>query len=243
MAGHSKWANIKHRKNKQDAVKGKIFTKLIREITVAARHGSDPTFNAQLRLALDKAFAQNMSRDTIDRAIKRGSGAEGENKMEAITYEGYATHGVALLVSCLTDNRNRTVGDVRHLFTKYGGNLGTTGSVAYLFKQHGLLLVTEVTDESQLMQLAIDYGAEDLITHDDGSIEIITAANQLIELKNHLTKQQIIVSMAEIVMIASTRITLNREASLQLIALTDALEELDDVQQTYHNAELDPSCY
>lgn len=173
MAGHSKWANIKHRKGKQDAAKGKIFTKLIREISVAAKSGSDPNSNSRLRLAVDKALTYNMSRDTIERAIKRGTGAENESDMAEIIYEGYGTHGVAILVKCLTDNRNRTAGEVRHLFTKHGGALGTSGSVAYLFKEIGAIYFAPGSDENKIMQVALDAGAEDIINNDDDSIEVI----------------------------------------------------------------------
>ncbi|HEV7819994.1 MAG TPA: YebC/PmpR family DNA-binding transcriptional regulator, partial [Burkholderiales bacterium] len=177
MAGHSKWANIQHRKGKQDAKRGKIFTRLIKEITVAARMGGgDPGANPRLRLAVDKAYENNMPKDNVERAIKRGTGdLEGVN-YEEIRYEGYGIGGAALIVDCMTDNKTRTVADVRHAFTKYGGNLGTDGSVAFLFKHCGQLVFAPGTDEDKLMEAALDAGAEDIITNDDGSLEVITAA-------------------------------------------------------------------
>jgi YebC/PmpR family DNA-binding regulatory protein len=238
MAGHSKWANIKHRKSKQDAVKGKIFTKLIREITVAARQSPDINSNSQLRLAVDKALSQNMTRDTIDRAIKRGSSGIDTTNVEEIFYEGYGVGGVAILVHCLTDNRNRTAGEVRHAFTKHGGNLGTTGSVSYLFKQRGLICFPPKSDEEKIMQIALDADAEDIIKHDDGSIDVFTTPENLTKTKVTLEKVGLIPAVAEVSMVASTQVSLDKENSDKIMGLIDGLEDLDDVQNVYFNADI-----
>lgn len=238
MAGHSKWANIKHRKGKQDAVKGKIFTKLIREITVAAKQGQDINANSKLRLAVDKALSQNMSRDTIDRAIKRGTGGDDSTHMEEVFYEGYAPHGVALLIQCVTDNRNRTVGEVRHILTKHGGNLGTTGSVSYLFKQQGVICFSPGISEDKIMQVALDAGAEDIISNSDGSIDVITSSENFIKVKTAMEKSGLVPLAAEVTMLASTQVILNKETSAKIIDLMDALETLDDVQNVYSNADI-----
>lgn len=237
MAGHSKWANIKHRKSKQDAAKGKIFTKLIREITVAAKQSSDINTNSQLRLAVDKALTQNMTRDTIDRAIKRGVGGGDDTHVEEIFYEGYAAGGVAVLVQCLTDNRNRTAGEVRHTFAKHGGNLGSTGCVSHLFKQRGLLCFPPKSDEDQIMQLALDT-AEDITTNDDGSIDVFTTPENFTKTKEILEKAKITPVVAEISMIASIQVALDNETSEKVMGLIDALEDLDDVQNVYFNADV-----
>ena len=237
MSGHSKWANIKRHKEKQDAAKGKIFTKLIREITVAARQGSDTNANSRLRLAVDKALAQNMTRDTIDRAIKRGVGGGEDAHMEEISYEGYAAGGVAVLVHCLTDNRNRTAGDVRHAFTKHGGNLGTTGSVSYLFKQRGLVCLPSQSDENKIMEITLDT-AEDITTNDDGSIDVFTAPENFAKTKAVLEKARIVPVVAEISMIAATQVALDKVTSETVMGLIDALEDLDDVQNVYFNADI-----
>ena len=238
MAGHSKWANIKHRKTKQDAVKGKIFTKLIREITVAAKQSQDLSTNSKLRLAIDKALTHNMTRDTIDRAIKRGSGEDADNHMEEIYYEGYGTNGVAVLVHCLTDNRNRTAGDVRHIFTKHGGNLGTSGSVSYLFKQSGIICFPPGSNEDKIMQIALDAGAEDVVSRDDGSIEVLTTPETFAKIKTAMEKAGLVAAAAEVSMLASIQIALDKEASVKIMGLIDALEELDDVQNVYSNANI-----
>src|SRR5512144_750836 len=198
MAGHSKWANIKHRKAATDAKRGKIFTRLIREITVAARMGgADPAMNPRLRLAIDKATAQNMPKDTIERAAKRGAGAlEGVN-YEEIRYEGYGINGAAVMVDCMTDNRTRTVADVRHAFSKYGGNLGTDGSVALLFKHCGQLVFAPGTDENRLLEAALEAGADDLITHDDGSLEVITGRHDFVAVREALVKAGFTPAFAE----------------------------------------------
>ena len=238
MAGHSKWANIKHRKGKQDALKGKVFAKLIREITVAAKQSADAAINPRLRLAVEKALMQNMSRDTIDRAINRGSGSNDLTNLEEIVYEGYAPGGVAVLVYCLTDNRNRTAGEVRHAFSKHGGNLGTSGSVAYLFKQRGVICFSaEKADEEKLMQLALAQEAEDLVYDDDG-FEIITPYEKFFATKAEFEATGITPELAEISMVPVNRVLLDEELSLKVLALTEALELLDDVQNVYTNAEL-----
>lgn len=238
MAGHSKWANIKHRKGKQDAVKGKIFTKLIREITVAAKQSQDISANSRLRLVIDKALANNMTRDTIDRAIKRGSSEGNDANMEEVFYEGYAPGGVAVLVQCLTDNRNRTAGDVRHAFTKHGGNLGTNGSVAYLFKQQGLICFSPGSDEDKIMQISLDAGAEDIVNNDDGSIEVITIPENFTKVKGAIEKSGLKASASEVSMLPSMQVTLDKEASLKVMGLVDDLEVLDDVQNVYSNADI-----
>jgi YebC/PmpR family DNA-binding regulatory protein len=238
MAGHSKWANIKHRKSKQDAVKGKIFTKLIREITVAARQSSDINSNSQLRLAVDKALTQNMTRDTIDRAIKRGSSETDATNVEEIFYEGYGVGGVAVLVQCLTDNRNRTAGEVRHAFTKHGGNLGTTGSVSYLFKQKGLICFSPKSDEDKIMLVALDAAAEDVIKHDDNSIDVFTTPEDLTKTKVALEKAGLVPEVAEVSMVAAIQVSLDKETSAKIMELIDGLEELDDVQNVYFNADI-----
>lgn len=238
MAGHSKWANIKHRKTRQDAVKGKIFTKLIREITVAAKQSSDISSNSRLRLVVDKALSHNMTRDTIDRAIKRGAGGEDDTQMEEIMYEGYGVGGVAILAECLTDNRNRTAGEVRHMFSKHGGNLGTSGSVAYLFKQTGIICFPPESDEDKIMQVALDAGADDIVNHDDGSIEVHTSLENFIKVKTAMEKAGLKAADAEMSMLASLHVALDKEASDKVLGLIDALEALDDVQNVYSNADI-----
>lgn len=239
MAGHSKWANIKFRKEKQDAKRGKLFTKLIREITVAAGiGGADPGANPRLRKALDKAWAANMTKDVIDRAIKRGAGGEGEANMEEISYEGYGPGGVAVMVECLSNNRNRTVSEVRHAFTKYGGNLGTNGSVAYLFNSVGQIMVEPGNDFDKVMEIAIENGADEVDTDDDGSIVIETAPENFNQVKDALEQAKCKLSVAEISMVASTEVSLDAEQSEKLVKMIDALEDLDDVQSVYSNAQL-----
>ena len=239
MAGHSKWANIQHRKGKQDAKRGKLFTKLIREITIAARlGGSDPNSNPRLRAALDTARANSMAKDTIDRAIKRGAGGDDSANLEEVTYEGYGPGGVAVMVACMTDNRNRTVADVRHAFTKCGGNLGTDGSVAYLFSKAGLLNYAAGTDEDRLMELALEAGALDIVSHEDGSIEVVTAPEDFDDVRDRLAAGGLAPETAEITMRASTSITLEQDSAEGMIRLLDMLEDLDDVQKVYSNAEI-----
>lgn len=239
MAGHSKWANIQHRKNRQDAKRGKLFTKLIREITVSARlGGSDPDANPRLRAAIDNALSNNMTKDTVERAIKRGSGEAGGDNVEEVRYEGYGPGGVAVMVDCMTDNRNRTVAEVRHAFSKCGGNLGTDGSVAYLFNKVGLISYPVGTDEDALMEAALEAGAEDIITNDDGSIDVITSPDEFMDIKEKLVKGSHSPESAEITMQASTNSTLDIEAAQTMIRLLDMLEDLDDVQKVYSNADI-----
>ncbi len=239
MAGHSKWANIQHRKGAQDKKRGKLFTKLIREITVAARiGGGDPQANPRLRIAIDKALAGNMTKDTIERAVKRGSGnIEGEN-YEEVRYEGYGPGGVAVLVDCLTDNRKRTVSEVRHAFTKHGGNLGTDGSVAYLFTKLGVMTYPSGTDEDGVMENAIEAGAEDIVTHDDGVIEVLTQPDDFEAVKTALEQAGFLTEEAEITMRASTNAVLELEDASRMVKLLDMLEDCDDVQRVYSNADI-----
>jgi YebC/PmpR family DNA-binding regulatory protein len=240
MAGHSKWANIKHKKAATDAKRGKIFTRLIREITVAARMGgSDPSMNPRLRLAIDKATDQNMPKDTIERAAKRGSGELEGVAYEEIRYEGYGISGAAMIVDCMTDNRTRTVADVRHAFTKYGGNLGTDGSVAFLFKHCGQLVFAPGTDENALMEAALDAGADDVITNEDGSIEVITGPYAFAAAKEALVKAGFKPEFAELTMKASTEVELQGDDATRMQKLVDALESLDDVQDVHTNAIFD----
>ncbi len=240
MAGHSKWANIKHKKAAQDAKRGKIFTRLIKEITVAARlGGAEPDSNPRLRLAMDKAYSHNMPKDNVERAIKRGSGdLEGVN-YEEIRYEGYGVSGAAVMVDCMTDNRMRTVSDVRHAFTKYGGNLGTDGSVAFLFKHCGQFLFAPGTSEEKLMDAALEAGAEDVITHEDGSIEVITAPYEFVTAKEALEKAGFIAEIAEATMKPINETVLTGDDAVKMQKLLDALESLDDVQAVYTTAVLE----
>ena len=237
MAGHSKWANIQHRKGRQDAKRGKIFTRLIKEITVAARMGGgDPASNARLRLAVDKAYDNNMPKDTVERAIKRGSGGlEGAN-YEQIRYEGYGLAGAAVIVDTLTDNRTRTVAEVRHAFTKYGGNMGSEGSVAFLFKHCGQLLFAPGTDEDKLMEAALEAGAEDVVANDDGSLEVITSPYEFARVKAALDAAGFKPELAEVTMKPSTETELNGDDAARMQKLLDALEGLDDVQDVYTSA-------
>lgn len=239
MAGHSKWANIKHRKAAQDAKRGKVFTKLIREITVAARMGGeDQESNPRLRDVVRKALVANMTRDTIDRAIKRGAGGQDGANMENIRYEGYGPGGVAVMVDCLTDNRNRTVSEVRHAFSKCGGNLGTDGSVAYLFSKQGQLLFAPETDEDRLMDAALEAGAEDIVSQDDGSFDVLTSPEAFESVLNALQQAELTPVQAEITMIASTSAAMDLDGAQKLLRLTDMLEDLDDVQSVHTNADI-----
>lgn len=237
MAGHSKWANIQHRKGAQDKKRGKLFTKLIREITVAARlGGGEVESNPRLRLAIDKGLAGNMTRDTIDRAVKRGAGGlEGENMME-LRYEGYGPAGVAIMVDCLTDNKNRSVSEVRHALTKMGGNLGTDGSVSYLFTKQGQMSFAPGANEEAIMEAALEGGADDIVTNDDGSVDVITSPDEFEAVKNALEAANLKPDMAEITMVASTSVELDSDRAEKLEKLIDTLEDLDDVQEVYTNA-------
>ena len=237
MAGHSKWANIKHKKAAADAKRGKIFTRLIKEVTVAARlGGGDASANPRLRLAMDKAMDQNMPKDTIERAIKRGSGGLEAVHYEEVRYEGYGIHGAAVIVDCMTDNRTRTVADVRHAFSKYGGNLGTDGSVAYLFRHCGQMVFAPGTDENALMEAAIDAGAEDVLTHDDGSFEVITLPEDFIRVRDTLAAKRLNPEFAEITMKPLTEVEMSGEDGQRMQRLLDALEAIDDVQNVYTSA-------
>ena len=240
MAGHSKWANIKHKKAATDAKRGKIFTRLIKEITVAARLGDgDVSCNPRLRLAVDKAYDNNMPKDTIERAIKRGSGElEGVN-YEEIRYEGYGIGGAAVMVDCMTDNRTRTVADVRHAFTKYGGNLGTDGSVAFQFKHCGQLLFAPGTNEDKLLEAALEAGAEDVAGNDDGSLEVTTDPYAFTEVKAALEKAGFKAEFGEVTMKPLNETELKGEDAVRMQKLLDALEALDDVQEVYTSAVLE----
>lgn len=239
MAGHSKWANIRFRKGAQDAKRGKLFTKLIREITVAAREGGgDPASNPRLRAAIAKAKAQSMQKDSIERAVGRGTGEDGGASYEQVRYEGYGPGGVAILVDCLTDNRNRTVADVRHAFSKHGGNLGADGSVAYLFTHTGSLSFPRGTSEERIMEVAIDAGATDIVPNDDGSIEVLSDPGDLETLREKLEQAGLEPENAEVTMRASSTIALQAQEAESTLKLLDVLDELDDVQQVYSNAEL-----
>jgi len=239
MAGHSKWANIQHRKGRQDAKRGKIFTRLIKEITVAARMGGgDADMNPRLRLAVDKATEHNMPKDNIERAIKRGVGGLDGANYEEVRYEGYGPAGAAVIVDALTDNRVRTVADVRHAFTKYGGNLGANGSVAFLFKHVGQLLYAPGTDEDKLMEAALEAGAEDVITHEDGSIEVLTGPYEFAGVKAALEKSGFKAELAEVTMKASNETELSADDAVKMQKMLDALEGLDDVQDVYTTAVL-----
>jgi YebC/PmpR family DNA-binding regulatory protein len=238
MAGHSKWANIQHRKGAQDKKRGKLFTKLIRHITVAARAGADLESNPALRLAVDKGKGQSLPKDKIEAAIKRGSGdMEGINYDE-ITYEGYGPGGVAVMVECLTDNRNRTVADVRHAFSKFGGNLGADGSVAYMFNKVGLLTFTDSVDEDLVMEAAIEAGAEDIIVDADSSIEVLTSPDDFESVQKALIDAGLESATAEITMRSSLSTELDESGASSMIKLLEMLEDLDDVQNVFSNADI-----
>ena len=239
MAGHSKWANTKHRKAAQESKRGKIFTKIIRELVTAARlGGGDAGSNPRLRAAIDKALSNNMTRDTLNRAIARGVGGDEDTNMETIIYEGYGPGGSAIMVECLSDNRNRTVAEVRHAFTKTGGNLGTDGSVAYLFSKKGVITFAPGLDEDVLMEAALEAGAEDIISYDDGAIDVFTAWENLGEVKDALEAAGYKADSAEVTMIPSTKADMDAETAPKLLRLIDMLEDCDDVQEVYHNGEI-----
>lgn len=238
MAGHSKWANIKFRKGVQDAKRGKIFTKLIREITVAARTGgAEESSNPRLRDAVKKALSNNMKRDTIDNAIKRGVGGLDGDAMIAMRYEGYGPGGIAVLVDCLSDNKNRTVSEVRHAFTKNGGNLGTDGSVSYLFTNQGEILMAPGVSEDQVMEVAIDAGADD-VSVEEGQVEVITPVEAYHSVLNALHEAGMEVEQSQLTMRAQTLVPLDDDSAESLLKLIDMLEDLDDVQEVYNNAEI-----
>lgn len=240
MAGHSKWANIQHRKKAQDAKRGKIFTRLIREITVSARMGGgDLSANARLRSAVETAKAANMPNDTIERAVKKGSGTLDGQVLEEVRYEGYGPGGVAVLVDCMTDNRNRTVSDVRHAFSKAGGNLGTDGSVAYLFTKVGQIIFSPETEEEQVMEIALDANAEDINVQPDNSIEVLTQPETLETVKSCFKQQNVPYAMASVEMLPATIVDLDTEQLEKVERLLDHLDGLDDVQNIYTNANLE----
>lgn len=239
MAGHSKFANIKHRKAAQDSKRGKIFTKLIREIIVATKDGGpEAENNPRLRAAVDKALSNNMTRDTINRAVKRGAGGDGEADLETVIYEGYGPAGTAVMVECMTDNRNRTVSGVRNAFSKSGGNLGTDGSVNYLFDKKGVISYATGLDEDVMMEAALESGAEDIETNDDGSIDVYTKPSDFGAVKDALDAAGFDAVNAEVTLVPSTKADLDLETAPKLLRLIDALEDLDDVQEVYHNGEI-----
>ena len=238
MAGHSKWHNIQHRKGAQDAKRGKVFTKLIKEIVVAAKMGGGVIENnPSLRAIIDKALAANMKRDTIDNAVKRGAGDLDGDNYEEVRYEGYGLGGTAIMVDCLTDNRNRTVADVRHAFSKHGGNLGTDGSVSYMFSKQGFISFAS-GDEDAIIEVAIEFGADDVITNDDGSIDVMTAPDDFFSVKDALIANNLNPEHSQITMEPANRIELNLEDAEKFMELIDRLEDLDDTQEVYHNADI-----
>jgi len=240
MAGHSKWANIQHRKGRQDAKRGKLFTRVIKEITVAAKLGGpDPSANPRLRLAMDKASEANMPKDTVQRAIQRGAGGLDGASYEEIRYEGYGIGGAAVIVDCLTDNRTRTVAEVRHAFSKNGGNLGTDGSVAFQFRHCGQFLFAPGTPEDKVMDVAIEAGADDVGSDDEGGIEVVCAPSGFAALKDALAKAGLKADVAEVTMKPLVEASLAGDDAAKMQKLLDALENLDDVQQVYTNAEFD----
>lgn len=244
MAGHSKWANIKFRKAAQDAKKGKLFTKLIREITVAAREGGDdPDSNPRLRTAMDKAFASNMNKEAVERAVKRGAGGGEGSSYEEIRYEGYAPGGIAILVECQTDNRNRTVGEVRHVFSKHGGNLGTDGSVAYLFETLGVITFPPDSDETEIMEAAAEAGARDVSTDADGYVEVTTEADDFHGVKKALEAAGLTPERADIVQRAHTEVPVDEDNGTRVLKLLDTLEDLEDVKDVYSNADFPDSLF
>jgi YebC/PmpR family DNA-binding regulatory protein len=238
MAGHSKWANIKHKKAATDAKRGKIFKRLIWKSLLPPLGGSD-IFNPRLRLAVDKAYDNNMPKDTIERAAKRGAGELDGISYEEGRYEGYGINGAAVIVDCLTDNRTRTVADVRHAFSKHGGNLGTDGSVAFVFKHCGQLVFAPGTDENKLLEAALDAGADDVVDNDDGSIEVITPPNDFVAVKDALARAGLKPEFAEVTIKPSTEVVLTGDDAARMQKLLDALESLDDVQAVYTNAVLE----
>ena len=239
MAGHSKWANIQHRKGAQDAKRGKVFTKLIREITTAARLGGpDPKSNPRLRTAIDKALVNNMTRDTVERATKRGAGAQAGDNYDEVRYEGYGPGGAAVMVDCMTDNRVRTVADVRHAFTKCSGNLGTDGSVSYLVTKLGILSYAPGSDEDKIIEVALEAGAQDVIANADGSIDVFSAPDDFSQVKQTLLDAGLTPAQAEVTMHASTSAKLGADDALKMLKLQDMLEDLDDVQNVYSNADI-----
>jgi len=240
VAGHSKWANIQHRKGRQDVKRGKIFTRLIKEITVASRlSGSDADTNPRLRLAMDKAFDNNMPKDTVERAVKRGSGDLDGVNYEEIRYEGYGICGAAIIVDCMTDNRVRTVAEVRFAFSKFGGNMGAEGAVAFLFKHCGTMLFAPGTNEEKLIESALDAGADDVVSHADGAFEVITAPYEFTKVKAALEKAGFKAEYGDVTMKATNEVELTGEDAMKMQKLLDAIEALDDVQEVYSSAVMD----
>ncbi len=239
MAGHSKWDNIKHRKAAQDAKRGKLFSKFIRELTVSAREGgSDPDTNPRLRAAIDKALSNNMTRDTVERAVKRGAGELDGQQLDTIIYEGYGPGGTAVMVETMTDNKNRTVSGVRNAFSKSGGNLGTDGSVAYMFTKSGVISYDAAIDEDELMDAALEAGADDVVTHDNGAFDVLTTPDAFGSVKDALDAAGFEAINAEVTMIAGTKAELDADTAAKFMRLIDNLEDHDDVQEVYHNAEI-----
>ncbi len=239
MAGHSKWANIRHRKGRQDAKKGKLFTRLIREVTVSAKMGGgDMSANPRLRAAIDAALAANMPKDTIERARARGAGGLEGGNFDEIRYEGYGPSGAAVLVDCLTDNRNRSVAEVRHVFTKSGGNLGTDGSVSYMFKKVGVISFSDGSQENLAMEVALESGADDVINNDDGSVDVIVQPEIFLDLKEAMVDAGLKPASAEITLVSDQEVRLTAEKGEALLKMLDHLEDLDDVQKVYTNASI-----
>ena len=239
MAGHSKWANIQYRKGSQDVRRGRLFTRIIREVTSAARHGGrDPASNGRLKLAIEKANAANVPKDTIERALRRMQGVEAGDGLEEVRYEGYGAGGVAILIECLTDNRNRTVSEIRHAFSKHGGNLGADGAVSYLFRRVGLLRFASETNEERLFELALDAGAEDVESGSDGTLTVIVDPENFETIRSALRAAGFMPETAEMTQLASIRVPVEGEAGIAVLKLLNALEELDDVQNLYCNADL-----
>ena len=244
MAGHSKWANIQHRKKAQDSKRGKIFTRLVREISVAAREGGgDPESNPRLRLAMDKANAANVPKDNIERAIKKATGELEGSNYEELRYEGYAPGGVAVMVDCLTDNRNRTVAAVRHAFNKHGGNLGTDGSVSYLFEKRGVISFAPGSNEEAILEAALEAGADDVLTEDDGSIEVLTAPEAFEAVRNGLERGGLAFEQAEITQRAATLVSVDIDTGRSVLKFLDVLEDLDDTQDVWSNADIPTEAY
>lgn len=244
MAGHSKWANVQHRKKAQDVKRGKIFTKMIREITVAARiGGSNPDLSPRLRLAVDRALSVNMPKDNIERAIKRGAGTDELENYEEARFEGYGPAGVAIMADCMTDNRNRTVGEIRFAFSKYGGNLGTDGCVAYLFRKQGAVIFPPHSDEDRILEVALEAGADDIVNNEDGSLEVVTSPELYHAVKQALETADLHPADAEITMRPETTVAVGDEEGRKTLKLIEHLEDLDDVQNVYTNAEIQESAY
>ena len=244
MAGHSKWANIQHRKKAQDAKRGKVFTRVIREITIAAREGGgDVDANPRLRLAIEKANAANMPKDTVARAVAKATGTLEGVVYEELTYEGYAPGGVAIMVECVTDNKNRTVSEVRHAFSKYGGAMGTDGSVSYLFSKMGVISFAPGADEDAIMEGALEAGADDVVIQDDGTIEVLTTQGDYVDVLAAMKVAGLSPDDAEVTMRASLEIELDTKAGAKIVNFIDVLEDLDDTQNVYHNADVPPEAY